>query len=156
MVTHSRPREVCHIRGMSQLCGRPVSPLVSCSWPKDLLFTPLILHSSSCNDSKKCFTAVFDWWLYLAITPHHDVAITTSLMVLWPLSVALCGVELRPLNLGGESLKVCIDDVGAGSCLWWFLKVSLFLPSSGISIRIAVWHIPRHSGLWACSRSPLL
>ena len=26
------------------------------------------------------------------------------------LSVALCGVELRPLNLGGESLKVCIDD----------------------------------------------
>ena len=25
----------------------------------------------------------------------------------------LCGVELRPLNLGGESLQVCIDDVGA-------------------------------------------
>ena len=45
-----------------------------------------------------------------AITSHHDVAITTSIMVLCPLNVALCGVELRPLNLGGESLKVLIDN----------------------------------------------
>ena len=54
--------------------------------------------------------AVFDWWLCLTITPHRDVAITTGLVLLCPLSVALCWVELRPLNLGGESLKVCIDD----------------------------------------------
>ena len=61
--------------------------------------------------------AVFDWWLCLAITPHHDVAITTSLMVLRPLSVALCGVELRSLNLSGERHKVCIDDVGGRQLL---------------------------------------
>ena len=61
--------------------------------------------------------AVFDWWLCLAITPHHDVAMTTSLMVLCPLSFALCRVELRPLNLSGESLRVFIDDVGGRQLL---------------------------------------
>ena len=33
-----------------------------------------------------------------------------STLLLCTLSVALCGVELRPLNLGSENLKVCIDD----------------------------------------------
>ena len=57
--------------------------------------------------------AVFDRWLCLAITPHHDVAITTCLMVLCPLSIVFFGgVELRSLKLGGESLKVCIDELG--------------------------------------------
>ena len=69
---------------------------------------------------------VFDWWLRLTITPHHDVPITTSLMVLCPLSVALCGIELRPLNFGGESLKVRINDE-TGSCLWWVLKEDFVL-----------------------------
>ena len=71
--------------------------------------------------------AVFDWGLCLAITSHHDVAITTSPMVLCPLSVALCGVELRPLNLGGESLKVCIDGVGGRQLLVVVLKGELVL-----------------------------
>ena len=31
-------------------------------------------------------------------------------MVVCPLSVSLCGVELRPLNLGGEGLKIRIND----------------------------------------------
>ena len=66
--------------------------------------------------------AVFDWWLCLNITPHHDVVITTGLMVLCPLSVALCGVELRPLNLGGESLKIDIDDVRGRQLLVVTLK----------------------------------
>ena len=93
-------------------------------------------------------------WDVIVLIPI--VAITTSLIVLCPLSVALCGVRLRLLNLGGESLKVCIYDVGAGSCLWWFWKVSLFLPSPGISTRTDVWPIPRHSGMWASSGSSLL
>ena len=32
-------------------------------------------------------------------------------MVLCPLNDVLCGVDIRALNLVGESLKVCIDDV---------------------------------------------
>ena len=35
--------------------------------------------------------------------------------MLCPLSVVLCGVELRSLNFGGESLKVCLDDVGGAA-----------------------------------------
>ena len=50
------------------------------------------------------------WWLRLAVTPHHDVAIAASLMVLRSLGIALCGVELGPLNLGGEGLKIRIND----------------------------------------------
>ena len=50
------------------------------------------------------------WWLRLAVTPHHDVAIAASLMVLRSLGIALCGVELEPLNLGGEGLKIRIND----------------------------------------------
>ena len=47
--------------------------------------------------------------------------------MLCPLSVALCGVELRPLNLGGESLKVCIDDVGGRQLLLVVLEDELVL-----------------------------
>ena len=43
-------------------------------------------------------------------------------MVLCQLSLALCGVELRSLNLGGESLKVCIDDVGGRQLLLVLLE----------------------------------
>ena len=70
--------------------------------------------------------AVFDWWLCLTITSHHDVAITTSLMVLCPLSVA-CGIELRPLSLGGENLKVCIDDERSRQLLVVVLEGELVL-----------------------------
>ena len=46
-------------------------------------------------------------------------------MVLCPLSVALCGVELTPLNLGGESLKVCLDDERSRQLLEVVLKCEL-------------------------------
>ena len=46
-----------------------------------------------------------DWRASLAVTLNDDIAITTSLMVLCPLSIALCGVELRSLNFGSESLS---------------------------------------------------
>ena len=42
--------------------------------------------------------------------PHHDVAIAASLIVLRSLGISLCGVELGSLNLGGEGLKVRIND----------------------------------------------
>ena len=59
----------------------------------------------------RCFgSAVFHWWSRPPITPHHDVAIAASLMVLRSLDIALCGVELGPLNLGGEGLKIRIND----------------------------------------------
>ena len=48
-------------------------------------------------------------------------------MVLSPLSVALCGIELRPLNLGGESLKVCIDDKRSRQLLVVVLEGELVL-----------------------------
>ena len=48
-------------------------------------------------------------------------------MVLCPLSVALCGVEHRPLKLGGESLKVCIDDERSRQLLVVVLKGELVL-----------------------------
>ena len=54
--------------------------------------------------------AVFDWWLRLDATPNHDVAITASLMVLRSLGIVLYGVELGPLNPGGEGLKIRIND----------------------------------------------
>ena len=43
-------------------------------------------------------------------------------MMLCPLSVVLCRVELRPLSLGGESLKVCIDDERSRQLLAVVLK----------------------------------
>ena len=85
---------------------------------------------------------VFDWLLRLAITPQHDVAVAASLMVLRFLVIAPCGVELRPLNLGGESLKVRLDDerdlqllvvVLTGDLvfpLFWHLHPDCSLPNS--------------------------
>ena len=70
---------------------------------------------------------------------HHDVALTTSLMVLCPLSVALCGVELRPLNLGSESLRVCIDVVGGRQLLVVVLEGELVLT--------LFWHLHPNSCL---------
>ena len=55
-------------------------------------------------------SAVFDSWPRLPITPHHDVAIAASLMVLRSLGIALCGVELGPIKLGGEGLKIRVND----------------------------------------------
>ena len=49
---------------------------------------------------------IFDRRLCTATIPNNDVAVTTGLVVLRPLSVALRGVGLGPLDLGGESLKV--------------------------------------------------
>ena len=54
--------------------------------------------------------AIFDWWLRLAVTSHHGVAIAAGLMVLRFLGTALCGVELGSLNHGGEGLKIRIND----------------------------------------------
>ena len=54
-------------------------------------------------------SAIFDWCPRLPITPHH-VAIAASLMVLCFLGIALCGVELGPLNYGGDGLKFRIID----------------------------------------------
>ena len=92
---------------------------------------PLILLSPSCIEFKSALlhrAAVFDWWLRLAITPHYDVAVAASLMVLRSLGIALCGVELRPLNFGGESLKVRIDDERGLQLLVVVLKGDLDFP----------------------------
>ena len=48
-------------------------------------------------------------------------------MVLRSLGIALCGIELRPLNLGGESLKVRINDVGGRQLFVVVLKGELVL-----------------------------
>ena len=48
-------------------------------------------------------------------------------MVLCPLRVVLYGVELRPLNLGGGSLKVCIVDERNPKLLVVVLKSELVL-----------------------------
>ena len=70
---------------------------------------------------------VFHWWLCLAITTHHDVAVTAGLLVLCPLNVALCGVKLRSLNICGESLKVSLDDVRVWQLLVMVLEGELVL-----------------------------
>ena len=49
-------------------------------------------------------------------------------MVLRFLGIALCGVELRPLNLGGESFKVRIDDERGRQLLVVVLKGDLVFP----------------------------
>ena len=67
-------------------------------------------------------SSILEWRASLAVTLNDDVAITTSLMVLCPLSVALCGVELRSLDFGGESLKVGVDDVKGWQLLLVVLK----------------------------------
>ena len=89
---------------------------------------------------------VFNWWLSLTITPRHNVAVTSSLMLLCLLSVTLCEVKLRSLNLGDESLKLHKDDVWGWA---QFVKVILFLPSLGIFTRTAVHPISWQSGLCA-------
>ena len=67
-------------------------------------------------------------------------------MVLCPLSVAVCGVELRPLNLGGESLKVCIDDERSRQLLVVVLERELVLtlfrhlhPHSCLAYPMTLW-----------------
>ena len=103
--------------------------------------TPLILSSSSCSDSKLCCvgTSIFDWRLCLAIIPHHDVAITTSLVVLCPLSIALRGVRLMSLDFGGESLKVGVDDIRGWQLLVGVLKSQL--------VFTFFWHLHPYSRL---------
>ena len=49
-------------------------------------------------------------------------------MVLRSLGIAICWVELRPLNLGGESLKVLIDDERYRQLLVVVLKGDLVFP----------------------------
>ena len=67
----------------------------------------------------------------MAITPHHDIAVTSSLIQLCSLGVAFCGVKLRSFKLGGESLKVGINDERGRQLLVVALKGELFfLPSS--------------------------
>ena len=91
---------------------------------------PLILLSSSCSDFKVlcCIGAtIIDWWLRLATVPHHDVAIAASLMVLSSLGIALCGVELGPLNLSGEGLKIRINDERDRQLLVVVLKADVVL-----------------------------
>ena len=83
--------------------------------------------------------AVFDWQLCLDITPHRDVAVTASLMLLCSSGVTFCGVELRSLNLGGESLKVCIDDVWGRQLFVVILEGELVL--------IFLWHLHPDSRL---------
>ena len=60
--------------------------------------------------------------------PHHEVAVAASLMVLRSLGIPLCGVEVRPLNRGGESLKVSIDDERGRQLLVVVLKGDLVFP----------------------------
>ena len=67
-------------------------------------------------------SSILDWRASLAVTPNDDVAITSSLMVLCPLNVALCGVELRSLDFGGESHKIGVDDVRGWQLLVVVLK----------------------------------
>ena len=75
--------------------------------------TPLILLSSSCSDFKRCSAASGPRYSTggSVWTSHRtDVAIAASLIVLRCLGIALCGVELKLLNLGGERLKIRIND----------------------------------------------
>ena len=100
-------------------------------------------------------TSIFDWRLCLAITSHHDVAITTSLVVLCPLSIALRGVELRFLD--GES-KVGVDDVRG----WQLLVVVLkglrvfYLLLASPPVQLSGRSNDTLAGLWASSRSSLV
>ena len=66
----------------------------------------------------------------MAITQHHDIAVTASLIQLCSLGVAFCGVKLRSFKLGGESLEVGINDERGRQLLVVALKGELFLPFS--------------------------
>ena len=82
---------------------------------------------------------------------HHVLAATASFMFLCFPGGALCRVKFRLLNFCYQSLIVCLDL--AGSCLWWFWKVSLYLPFSGISTLTVVCLIPWHSVFWVSGKS---
>lgn len=92
----------------------------------------------------------------MAITLHHDIAVTASLKPLCSFGVAFCGVKLRSYHLGGESLEVGIDDERDRHLLVVVLKGELVLT--------LFWHLHPDSslpnpstvgGLWASSRSSL-
>ena len=68
-------------------------------------------------------------------------------MVLCPLSVALCGVELRPLNLGGESLKVCIDDDPPATTLQFMSRHLLVVVLKGELVLTLFRHLHPDCGL---------
>ena len=79
-------------------------------------------------------------------------------MVLRSLGIALCGVELGPLNLGGEGLKIRIDDERSRQLLVVVLKedCSYPFPASPPARLSGLFHDSRVCGLPAdpplCSR----
>src|SRR6056300_346379 len=108
-------------------------------------FTLLLLQ---CPKEMFCCirSSVFDWLFCLAITSHHNVAVTASLMVLRFLSVALRRVEVRSFNFCGESFEVGIYDVGCRQLLVVVLEGELVLtlfwhfhPDSCLSDSLTFW-----------------
>ena len=92
--------------------------------------TPLILLSSFCSDSKKCSAALGPRYSTGGPSAHHTAPRCSNSCK--PHGVAFSGYyslrgRTRALNLGGESLKVCIDDVRGRQLLVVVLKGELVL-----------------------------
>ena len=73
---------------------------------------PTLFHLESSEEVFCCVgPPVFGRRLCLPVAPHHHVAVTACLVVLCPLGVAFCRVELRPFDFRGESFEVGVDNV---------------------------------------------
>ena len=70
---------------------------------------------------------VFGRRLCLPIAPHHYVAVTACLVVLCPLGVAFCRVELRTFDFRSEGFEVGVDNVRRGQLFVVVLKGELAL-----------------------------
>ena len=104
-----------------------------------LLDPTLFLLESSEEVFCRVGPPVFDGRLCLPVAPYHHVAVTACLVVLCPLGVAFCRVELRPFDFRGEGFEVGVDDVRCGQLLVVVLEGELLLTLLG--------HLHPHSRL---------
>ena len=101
---------------------------------------PTLLLLESSEEVFCCvWPPVFDRRLCLSVAPHLDIAVAACLVVLCPLGVALCGVELGSLNFSGKSLKVSVDNVWCWQLLVMVLESELVLA--------LLWHLHPYSRL---------
>ena len=70
---------------------------------------------------------VFDRRFCLPVAPHLDIAVAACLVVLCPLGVAICRVELGSLDFRGEGFKVSVNNVWRRQLLVMVLESELVL-----------------------------
>ena len=117
---------------MASASGSVALPVCSCHSHglrfRQHFLDPTLFHLESSEEVFCCAAPpVFGRRLCLPVAPHHYIAVTACLVVLCPLGVAFCRVELRPFDFRGEGFEVGVDNVRRGQLFVVVLKGELAL-----------------------------